>query len=114
VNPLDKFKTKINGDKLTLSFSDLGVEGNLFDSKQTAYQWSAGTKKHTLADRQTSNRPVLEIDLTDVSLKSGGEPTIIEYKINTLRKGEPEPDKIITVYVALENNKSKVVGLKRH
>jgi len=115
VNPLDKFKTKISGDKLTLSFSDLGVEGNLFDDTQTAYRWSAGIKKHILADRQTSNQPVLEIDLTDVSPENGGEPTIIEYKINTLRNGEPEPepDKIITVYVALENNKSKVVGLKR-
>jgi len=114
VNPLDKFKTKINGDNFTLSFSDLGVEGNLFDDTQTAYRWSAGIKKHILADHQTSNQPVLEIDLTDVSMENGGEPTIIEYKINTLRNGEPEPDKIITVYVALENNKSKVVGLNRH
>ncbi len=116
VNPLDKFKAKINGDMLTLSFSDLGVEGNLFDDTQTGYRWSAGTKKHILAERQVSNRPVLEIDLADV--KPGGldehEPIIIEYKINTLRNGKPEPGKIITVYVALENNKSKVVGLNRH
>lgn len=113
VNPLDKFKAQRNGDKLTLTFSDLGVEGNLFDYTQTAYQWSAGMKKHIVADQQMSNRSVLEIDLADLNLRDQDEITIIEFEINTLRSGKPEPAKDVSVYVAISNHKVKVVGLKR-
>lgn len=114
INPLDKFKAERNGDKLTLSFADLGVDGNLFEETQTTYRWTAGIEKHTVADRQISNQPVLELNLETANLNNQNEEIIVKFEINTLRSGELVTKKSTDVYVALKNNQVKVVGLNRY
>jgi len=114
VNPLDKFKAQRNGDKLTLSFADLGVDGNLFDITESSYIWSAGADKHILADQRISNSPVLELDLESLNLSNQNEEVILKFEINTLRNGELVTKKNTAVYVALTNKQGKVVGLRRY
>lgn len=113
VNPLDKFAARRTGDLVELSFSDLAVDGNLFDSSETSYRYSVSQNGELLLQNQSAPNPSLEIPFSAVSPNNDDEPEILKVQILTLRNGSPHPDKKVVVYIALENETPRVVGIER-
>lgn len=117
LNPLDKFTARRSGNTIRLGFADLGVDGNLFTAGQTSYRYSVRIvgSGHTLIRGRESGRAVLPIDISSVpeSRQTAGEPPVLRVRIHTLRQGQVQPEKHTDVYIALEGEHARVVGLQR-
>ena len=113
VNPLDKFKTTYKGGTLLVSFADLAIEGNLFDSSETSYRYTVRSENggNYKKGMMTSQEPALTIDLS--SLEWDTEPVILKISIKTLRNRKVFPDKKVDVYITIENDKPRVIGIER-
>jgi len=113
VNPLDKFKAKHIDGKLILTFSDLAVDANLFDSSQTTYRYSVSRDGKRLLQQEMTSTPSIEVDFSVMQLQQTEEPAVIKIQIHTLRDDKVYPHKKIDVYVSIENRQARVVGLER-
>lgn len=111
INPLDRFETQRNEHTFTLSFSDLGVEGGLFNQSETSYRYSVSRDGKKLLNGKRSDTPSLEIDLP--AQQKQGEPTVLKVQIHTLRNGAIYPDKKIDVYITVDETSVRVAGLER-
>lgn len=115
INPIDKFKTFVTDNEITLNFEDLGLENNIFDSNQTFYEYSITVVDgKTLLDNQTTQSSRISID-RDMILgqKSKDKVVVLEYEIITRRQASDVKEKRTQVYVALESSGARVVGIQR-
>jgi hypothetical protein len=115
INPIDKFKTFVTDNEITLNFEDLGLENNVFDSNQTFYEYSITVVDgKTLLDNQTTQSSRISID-RDMILgqKSKDKVVVLEYEIITRRQASDVKEKRTQVYVALESSGARVVGIQR-
>ncbi len=112
INPLDKFEVYQKEDSLVLSFTDLGIEGNLYDSGKTSYQYRVSKQGQALETYRMTDKPSIclnhKTDKAEVN-----ETVILKYDITTFREGKPSPNRKTTVYVALEKSGPRVVGIER-
>ena len=113
VNPLDKFSARLTGDKLVLSFADLGIDGHLFDASQTSYSYHVGSKERWFLENRKTDRPAITVDLSSLPVKKQEGPMVVKFQIKTLRDGSVSPDKKIDVYVMVDGSQSRVLGLER-
>jgi hypothetical protein len=115
INPIDKFKANITTDSLRLSFEDLGVSGNIYDAKQSYYEYSITTVdgKRVIESWQ-SNTPHISIStqLIPVSQNSS-ESRVLKYKIITHRETKKTSKKGTFVYISLATSGAKIVGIQR-
>lgn len=113
VNPLDKFQSRLEGGKLILAFSDLGVDGKLFEPHQSDYLYAVEIDGEEWLEDKRTPQPVIELDIQNMDAEVKKGPSILKVQIYTRRGGQKHPDKMTEVYVALEENHSRVVGLNR-
>ena len=113
INPIDKFESEITKDFLLLSFMDLGIKGKLFDPQHTQYQYSAWVEGgKPIAKNQVTTRQEIKVSLTD-RVKPDRDPMVIGFEIITKRKHRSVSETKVQIYVALEKNGPRVVGIKR-
>lgn len=53
------------------------------------------------------------LEIQDLNLNGPDEPTILKEQLYTRRNGQKNPDKKTEVYVTFEDDRVRVVGLKR-
>jgi len=113
INPIDKFRAAVKNDSLVLSFSDLGIDGKFFNATDTKYEYSVWIEdgKH-LIDNQNVLDPEIKISLSDNYFREKS-PIVIGYKVITRRAEESISEKATLVYVFLEKNGPRVVGIER-
>lgn len=113
INPIDKFSAVIENDSLSLSFSDLGIEGKLFDPIQTNYEYSVWVEDgKQLIERQHTTSPIITISYPNDYIQDKN-PVVIGYEIITRRSVESVSEKKTTVYVVLGENGPRIAGIER-
>jgi hypothetical protein len=113
VNPLDKFEVVRAGEEWNLKFADLGIEGGLFDSAQSSYCYSISIKSKKWVNKKITKSTSIPLDLEEWLLQDQKEPIILKLQIHTLREERTQPNKKVTVYVAIEEAEARVIGLER-
>jgi hypothetical protein len=113
INPLDKFSVKYEQSKLTLLFSDLGVDGNLYNASATGYSYRA----HILDTDQTMSgqaaEPNITIEVDPLTPETTSKPQVIKFELKTRRLNVDNSPKSVNVYVAIDQEKPRVVGIHR-
>jgi hypothetical protein len=115
INPIDKFKvTKSNGE-LLLSFSDLGIEGTLFQPDNTHYDYDVSVVNgENILQEQRSEQPQLTVKSNEVPESNNNEqPAVLKFEIVTRRATADVSEKTTRVYVAFEASGPRVVGIQR-
>jgi hypothetical protein len=107
INPLDKFIASKSSDKLILTFSDLGVDYNLYSASETEYRYSVSSDGGYLAENLNTDQPEISIELSD---RTNG---VLEYEIFTNRKNSKASEKYVRVYIANDELGVRVAGIKR-
>lgn len=113
INPLDKFRVDSGSDELYLSFTDLGVEGGLFEAANTKYEytvWEEGGKR--IVNRQTTGNAAITAPYTRPA-SMDEYPVILRFQIITRRSGVYVAEKKIDVFVVLENEGPRITGIRR-
>jgi len=107
INPLDKFEaSKGNGD-ITLHFSDLGVDYDLFSASETEYRYSVSEEGDAKAGSKTINEPRISVSSSDI------KSNVLEFNIVTIRKDINAAEKNIRVYVVNDSRGVRVAGIQR-
>jgi len=111
MNPLDKFKAEFKDRKLILDFTDLGVEGDLYDPDSTNYQYAVFKSGDKIQDWSPVPQQKSEVDVEISNLKTGEKTEVFMFKIMTKRPDlDYEP---VEVYVVRKNGKARISGIKR-
>jgi hypothetical protein len=87
INPLDKFKADYKNDTLFLRFSDLGIDGKLFNAQETSYEysvWEEGGKR--IVKGQLTESTVIAV-YYPLPHQVVGSPAILRIQIVTKRSG---------------------------
>jgi hypothetical protein len=101
------------GEEWNLKFADLGIEGGLFDSAQSSYCYSISIKSKKWVNKKITKSTSIPLDLEEWLLQDQKEPIILKLQIHTLREERTQPNKKVTVYVAIEEAEARVIGLER-
>lgn len=111
INPLDKFRAEITDGELVLHFTDLGVDGNIFRADNTGYRYEVLASDNRLqAERTTQETRAIFSNYSENNSSSEGQ-RVITFKLYTDR--EDTQYKPVSVYVALEKNGPRIVGINR-
>lgn len=113
VNPLDMFKSRLDDGDLILTFADLGVEGKLFEGDKTDYVYTVSRNGSRWVENERTSEPVIKLDIQSIDLEEQNDPIILNVQIHTRREGQEHSGKKTEVYVALEDDRVRVVGLER-
>lgn len=111
VNPLDKFSATLEKDSLWISFADLAVDGGLFEQTKTTYRYEVSREGGKPFFHNTMSKPALPTAFPKP--EKGSNPLILKYKIHTLRNGKTFPRKMVEVYVAIQKEAARIVGIRR-
>lgn len=109
MNPLDKFDVRKEGNKMLLSFSDLSVEGGLTEPTSHRYLYSVSVNEEPLFRNRTADKPEIAFEI-NTKAKS---KQIIKIELYTLREYQEGRGKKIDVYVELQNDNARLVGIDR-
>ncbi len=109
INPLDKFETRIKGNKLYISFADLSVNSGLVEKSDHQYDITIESEQNLFSDEKKSDTPNLIVRPGDESL----ENDVIKFTIRTIGEELTGSGKSVTVYVKLKDRKSRVAGIER-
>ncbi|MEX2604966.1 MAG: hypothetical protein WD361_12215 [Gracilimonas sp.] len=113
INPIDKFISIIKNDSLVLSFSDLGIQGKIFDPRHTEYEFSVWIEDgKSLIEHQRTNDPEISILLPEYEIPERN-PVVIGYEIITKRTDRSVSETKVRTYVALEKDGPRIVGIER-
>lgn len=112
VNPLDKFKARIIGDELEVSFEDLSVGSGLVEPSVHQYVAKVKMKRKTLVDEVIEDMPEFTADLKEM-VPNRNQKIILEFVIQTKGKLLTGNGKSVTVYVEIQGEESRVVGIRR-
>lgn len=107
INPLDKFSVHKRSDMLTLKFSDLGVDHNLFSASETEYHYSVSSNGDTVAVNLIADETEISVQLSDIG------SDVLEFEIVTVRRSSDVSKKYVKVYVANDGRGVRVAGIKR-
>jgi hypothetical protein len=113
INPLDKFKVESDSNTLYLSFTDLGVNGKLFNAADTIYEytvWEVGGKR--IVNRQATDDALITVSYPH-PISTDVYPLILRFQIVTKRSGISVSEKRTDVYVVLENEGPRITGVRR-
>lgn len=115
INPIDRFKTKKTNGIILLSFSDLAIEGELFQPDETHYEYTvSGVDGKQILQDQRAEQPriILESNIIPES-NNDKEPVILKVDIVTRRAAADISEKNTGVFIALEKSGPRVVGIQR-
>ena len=115
INPIDKFQAKRRNGNIVLSFSDLGVQSNLYKEKESHYDYTVSVVdgKKILANQSIKN-PRISVGNSLLSeSNNNGNPTVLEFEIITRRAAADVSEKPTLIYLALEESGPRVVGIQR-
>lgn len=111
INPLDKFRAKIKDGNLVLNFADLGVEGRIFSANSTEYSYEVYESGKMLQGNQVSDSTFAVVKDLNYSGNDSAPKRVIRFSLFTDR---PETEyKPVEVFVALEKNGPRIVGIRR-
>jgi hypothetical protein len=112
INPLDRFQVDIASDSLQLSFDDLAVTSKLVDASAHQYAAKVTLGRKILEDELHASRPAFTVSLNETIIDSN-QKTVLKFLIRT--KGDPPAGngKTVAVYVEIQGDESRVVGIQR-
>ncbi|SMO51783.1 hypothetical protein [Fodinibius sediminis] len=113
LNPLDKFEAVLKGGKIFISFTDLGIEGELYEADQTDYAFSVSAEGTEKSIRGSTRRPMITLDPDRWKITQKNFPAVFKLQVYTRRDRSRYPDKEIAVYVILDDSGARVAGLVR-
>jgi hypothetical protein len=115
INPIGKFKVKKSSGDIVLSFSDLGIEGTLFQPSETHYDYSVSVVngEQILEDQSTKNPRISVANSAIPDSHNNEKPTVLKFEIITRRTAPDVSEKSTRVYVALEKSGPRIVGIQR-
>jgi len=113
INPVAKFHARIDNQKLVLQFDDLGVTGNVFSSSSSHYRYNVLHANKVLQKGERVNDSAIEIPLQMVPEKNRKAPLVVQIQITTNRPGSDIIAKETRVFVALEDEGPRIVGVER-
>lgn len=111
MNPLDKFQAYMEDGKVLLKFTDLGVEGHLFDPEPSGYEYSVSRAGEKIQEWKATDKQTAIFKNEASIADKPGETTVIHFKIMTLRPGVTYSP--VHVFVALESGGPRIVGIQR-
>lgn len=115
INPIDKFQVHRNESSILLTFKDLGIEGNLYKSRQTSYEYSVsiegGEKIVNTNETQNTSISISKQLIPEQELQE--YPVVLKYEVITHRKGSEVAEKSTFIYAALESSGPRIVGIQR-
>ena len=109
MNPLDKFSAKVQDDKLWLTFKDLSVSSRLVDASDHKYRVKITSESKVLSESHERDVPSVSIELGDDSFLND----VLRFEIKTVGSEYSGCGKTVTVYIELNNDNSRVVGIRR-
>ncbi|WP_445664319.1 hypothetical protein [Fodinibius sp. AD559] len=109
MNPLDKFSADIENKTLLLTFMDLSVSGGLVSALDHKYRVKIESESKILSEYREIKEPQLSVELRDERLLND----VLRFDIETRGSKYAGSGKTVTVYVALNDNNSRVVGIRR-
>jgi len=112
INPIDKFNAEKRGDRITLSFTDLGTEKGIFENSVTQYYYTLkSVDGHVIAEDKVSDHA----EFTDI-FTGGSKPEsqVLVYEITTRRESTETAETKVTVYVVTDaENGIRIGGIQR-
>jgi len=111
INPIDKFKVERTGNTITLSFTDPGIEGGIYDRESTRYIYSWKSQNNgTLQEIKHNDRPAVTLNRHDFI---EGTPVVLICEIRTIRDGVQTSEKKVSVYIIEDENGLRIGGIQR-
>jgi hypothetical protein len=112
INPLDRFTSTIKENTLRLSFDDLAVSSDLVEASAHQYQAQVKREQKTLFEELNAEGMEFRLDLNEI-ISNSNQKTILEFVIQTKGNALVGKGKAVTVYIEMQNGKSRVVGIDR-
>jgi len=112
INPLDRFEAEIVINTLRLSFDDLAVSGNLVDASGHQYQGQIKVGQKILVDKLKANKPEFTIELNE-AIPNRDQKMVLNFVIQAKGEFLAGNGKTVTVYIEIQNDESRVVGIQR-
>ncbi len=109
INPLDKFSAEIENKTLLLTFTDLSVSGGLVSTSDHTYRAKITSENKILSESRKIDTPRLSVELQDESLMGD----VLRFDIETVGSEYSGSGKKVTVYVELNEDNSRVIGIGR-
>lgn len=115
INTVDKFAVTKNKGNLLLSFSDPGIESELFKADKTHYDYTVSelNGQQYLKKEGTKNPLIILENKFIPKINANEEPVVLKFEIITRRKTAKVSEKSTWVYVTLEKSGPRIVGIQR-
>jgi hypothetical protein len=109
MNPLDKFSADIENKTLLLRFTDLSVSSGLVSDSDHTYRANITSESKILSEYREVDSPRFSIELPGERFLND----VLQFEIETVGSKYSGAGKTVTVYVEVNNDNSRMVGIRR-